>query len=270
MILNLTKHHGLANDFLVLLDPEGSVDVTADVARKVLDRRVGIGADGLLHVRKAGDGADLDLTVWNADGSVAETSGNGLRCAGQAAVDSGLVGADAVVRTGGALREMTIHEESAPGERFIGVTMGVPTLEPAAVEIPGSVVGRAAAVNTGNPHLVVEVDSLEHLDDAVMVELSRTALGEPVNLEAVLAATKGEGVSMRVWERGVGETRACGSGAVATAAAARAWGLAGDEVKVTMPGGSATVSFRPDGEAVLSGPAKFVGRIEVDPGRIQL
>lgn len=273
MILNLTKHHGLGNDFLVLLDPSGSNEVTADLARRVLDRRVGIGADGLLHVCKAGDGADLAVTVWNADGSIAETSGNGLRCAGQAAIDAGLIGGGANLRTGGSVREIHIGEEWIPGERRIGVTMGVPRLETVRkVEIPGVTTGRAAELDVGNPHLVIEVDSLDGLDDEVMGELSRTVLGRPVNLEAVVADPDGTRVQMRVWERGVGETRACGSGAVATAAAVRYWGAdhGRSEIEVFMPGGPAAVAFRPDGEAVLTGPAKFIGRIEVDPDKIQL
>ncbi|HUR48872.1 MAG TPA: diaminopimelate epimerase [Acidimicrobiales bacterium] len=269
--LHLTKHHGLGNDFLVLLDPEGATEVTADLARALCERREGIGADGLLHVRKATDGADLELTVWNADGSVAETSGNGLRCAGQAAVDAGLAGPDLFVRTGGEVRSLTAEPEIEPGLRRVSVTMGIPKVgedEPELLarllHVPDA--SRAVQVDTGNPHLVVLVRDVEQLDSHLMERMSRAVVGHPVNLEGI--SPKGSTIAMRVWERGVGETRACGSGAVAVAAASKRWGLTGDQVEVAMPGGMAIVTLRPNGEAVLTGPAKFIGRIEVDPDRI--
>lgn len=269
--LSLTKHHGLGNDFLVLLDPDGSIVVTAAMARALCERREGIGADGLLHVRKAGDGADLELTVWNADGSVAETSGNGLRCAAQAAVDADLAGPDMFIRTGGEVRSLKAEAETEPGLRRVSVTMGVPSVGEDDDELLGRLLhvpdaSRAVKVDTGNPHLVLLVRDLEQLDPHWMQRMSEVVTGAPVNLEAI--TPKGQQIAMRVWERGVGETRACGSGAVAVAAASQRWALSGDQVEVAMPGGTATVTLREDGEAVLTGPAKFIGRIEVDPDRI--
>jgi diaminopimelate epimerase len=266
MILSLTKHHGLGNDFLVLLDPSDEIEVTADLAQRLCERRTGIGADGLLHLRKAGDGADLELTVWNADGSIAETSGNGLRCAGQAAADAGLVDdRQLFIRTGGAVRSLTIGDDDTTGTRIVVASMGLPTVE--AIDAPAWG-RRAAAIDTGNPHVVVEVDDLLPLDDGLMEKASRVDFGQPVNLEAVRLDGAAGQVTLRVWERGVGETRACGSGAVASAAAARHWGMPERKIAVAMPGGAVHVRFREDGEAFLLGPAKFVGRIEVDPTRI--
>lgn len=269
-ILTLTKHHGLGNDFLVLLDPEAATEVTAGMARALCERREGIGADGLLHVRKGTDGADLELTVWNADGSVAETSGNGLRCAAQAAVDAGLTGPDLFVRTGGEIRLLKTEPETEPGLRRVSVTMGIATVGDDDEEVLGRLrapdSSRAARVDTGNPHLVVEVRDLEQMDPNWMQRMSQVVVGEPVNLEAITPSAGA--INMRVWERGVGETRACGSGAVAVAAASRRWGLSGDQVEVAMPGGRVIVSFGPDNEATLTGPAKFIGRVELDPDRI--
>lgn len=269
-ILTLTKHHGLGNDFLVLLDPEAATEVTEAMARALCERREGVGADGLLHVRTGIDGADLELTVWNADGSVAETSGNGLRCAAQAAVDAGLAGPDLFIRTGGELRSLKANSETKPGLRRVSVTMGVPSVGQDDVELLSRLLhvpdaSRVVKVDTGNPHLVIQVRDLEQLDPHWMERLVNVT-GAPVNLEAITPSAGT--LSMRVWERGVGETRACGSGAVAAAAASRRWGLAGDQVEVAMPGGRVLVTFGPDGEATLTGPAKFIGRIEVDPDRI--
>ncbi|MBW3537301.1 MAG: diaminopimelate epimerase [Actinobacteria bacterium] len=269
-VLRLTKHHGLENDFLVLLDPGRETTVTAELARALCDRRTGIGADGLLHASKGDDGADLDLTVWNADGSVAETSGNGLRCLAQAAVDAGITTADLLVRTGGQIRSLSVEAESRPGLRNVSVSMGVPHVKEAdpgafrAFQPAGA--SRAASVDTGNPHLVVVVADLDVLQAAFMERQSVEVVGEPVNLEAI--RLDGGRVHMRVWERGVGETRACGSGAVAVAAATRSWGMSGNEVEVVMPGGAVTVTHGADGSAVLRGPAKFIGRVQVDSDRI--
>lgn len=268
--LHLTKHHGLGNDFLVLLDPDRETTVTPELVQGLCNRRTGVGADGLLHARKGDDGADLDLTVWNADGSIAETSGNGIRCLAQAAVDAGIAPSDLRVRTGGHVRSVSVAPETEPGLRDVSVSMGVPQIDEAgasafrALQPAGA--SRAAKVDTGNPHLVVVVADLDVLQAPFMERQSVEVMGEPVNLEAI--RLDGGRINMRVWERGVGETRACGSGAVAVAAATRSWGMSGDQVEVVMPGGAVTVTHDPDGNAVLCGPAKFIGRVEVDSDRI--
>ena len=268
--LQLTKHHGLENDFLVLLDLPGATVVTTDLARALCNRRTGIGADGLLHARQGTGAADLDLTVWNADGSVAETSGNGLRCLAQAAVDGQVAGSEMRIQTGGEIRSLTVEPESAPGLRAVSVSMGVPQVSDAAPAafraLQPAGASRAARVDTGNPHLVVVVSDLEVLQGTFMERQAAEVAGEPLNLEAI--RLDGDSIRMRVWERGVGETRACGSGAVAVAAATRSWGMTGDETEVVMPGGAVTVTHAADGSTVLKGPAKFIGRIQVDSDRI--
>lgn len=264
--LLLTKHHGLGNDFLVLLDPDRASEVTAAIARHVCDRREGIGADGLLHVVKAGDGADLELTVWNADGSVAEISGNGLRCMAQAAVDAGVASAEMVVRTGGGIRHLTVGPESRPGLREVEAGMGYVGLgreESRLLKQLGS--SRARHADTGNPHVVWQVADKPH---SLALEMaSRDMPGGPVNAEAVTLIAP-DHLRMWVWERGAGETRACGSGSVASAAVARSWGLVGDTVRVSNPGGDLIVKLGPNNEATLTGPTKFIARVEVDSTRI--
>lgn len=264
--LTLTKHHGLGNDFLVLLDADNVTEVTAAMARALCERREGIGADGLLHVRKASDGADLELTVWNADGSVAETSGNGLRCMAQAAVDAGVAPADLIVRTGGAIRHLRVEPENAPGLREVQAGMGMVALgeeESRLLEQLGAT--RARRADTGNPHIVWLVED-QPLPRWLEVA-SRDIPGGPVNAEAI-ALVAPDHLRMWVWERGAGETQACGSGSVASAAVARSWGLVGDTVRVSNPGGDLVVDLGPNNEATLTGPAKFIGRVEVDTDRI--
>lgn len=271
--LHLTKHHGAGNDFLVLLDPARQVIVIDELARALCDRRTGVGADGLLHLERpsAGD-ADFDLTVWNADGSIAETSGNGLRCAAQAIVDAGLAPPELSIRTGNAARRVRAEPETAPGHRQVTVGMGPARL----VEEGESVVSRipsaslpashAAVVDVSNPHLVAAVNDLTALDDRFMVMVSEEALGYPVNLEVI--AIGGGDIRMRVWERGVGETFACGSGSVAAATAAHRWGLVGTAVAVHTTGGTVNVDIADEFDVLLTGPAKFVARVEVDSTRI--
>lgn len=271
--LHLTKHHGAGNDFLVLLDPARQVIVIDELARALCDRRTGVGADGLLHVERPADrDADFDLTVWNADGSIAETSGNGLRCAAQALVDAGLAPLDLSIRTGGATRQLNVEPETAPGHRQVTVGMGTATLVsegPSVTErLPADALPatHAAIVDVGNPHVVAVVRDLADVNPQFMPTVAEWAAGRPANLE-VIALAAGD-IRMRVWERGVGETFACGSGSVAAAAAARNWGLVGDAVAVHTTGGTVNVALGDDGEALLTGPAKFIARIEVDSTRI--
>ena len=264
--LTLTKHHGLGNDFLVLLDPGAEVEVPPALAAALCHRREGVGADGLLHVVKAGDGVDLELTVWNADGSVAETSGNGLRCMAQAAVDAGLASPDLLVRTGGAIRHLRVEPESAPGLREVQAGMGMVSLgeeESRLLEQLGA--SRARRADTGNPHIVWLVE--EQPQPRWLEVASRDIPGGPANAEAI-ALVGSDHLRMWVWERGAGQTQACGSGSVASAAVARSWGLVGDTVRVTNPGGDLVVNLGPNNEATLTGPAKFIGRVEVDTDRI--
>lgn len=271
--LHLSKHHGAGNDFLVLLDPARQVIVIEELARAVCDRRTGVGADGLLHIERPAEGdADFDLTVWNADGSVAETSGNGLRCAAQALVDAGLARPDLSIRTGGAIRQLSVEAETAPGHRQVTVGMGKATLvsEGASVieRLPAAALPatHAALVDVGNPHVVAVVEDLADLHERLMDTVAEAAAGRPANLEVI--SIDAADIRMRVWERGVGETLACGSGSVAAAAAARQWGLVGDAVAVHTTGGTVNVALADDGEALLTGPAKYIARIEVESTRI--
>lgn len=262
--LTLTKHHGLGNDFLVAFEPD--VADLAAFARSVCDRRRGIGADGLL-VAEAADGYAARMTLYNADGSEAEMSGNGIRCFAQAvAARRGHLGTQRILTAAGD-RVVTMQATHDPATIEAQVEMGDVTVldEPSGWAALGCNPDRPVAhLSLGNPHSVVGVDDVHDVDLA--------ALGQQVphvNLEIVEAGPESHAITMRVHERGAGITEACGTGACAAAYAARSWGLVASgpgSVVVHMDGGSATVTFAEDSpqRAVLSGPATHVGTIEIE------
>lgn len=268
--LSLVKYEALGNDFLVLLDLEGVTTVSAELARSACDRHRGFGADGLLRAGRPGDasGAALTFELRNADGSEAEMSGNGLRCLVHAAIDASAVEAGpgecfGVLSPAG-LREVTVRE-LRPGWMWASTEMGVPkvTGEPEVCNVGN---GRAF-VDVGNPHLVVLGPEPSALDVASLgAELSEE-LGKAtggLNVEFVALGPSPDELTMRVWERGVGETLACGTGSVAAAAALRWWGKVGPKVTVRQPGGQVEIELRPDGVAVLTGPSRRVGPCYLD------
>jgi diaminopimelate epimerase len=256
MPLKLTKHHGLGNDFLILLDAAGDTPVSAGLARALCDRHTGVGADGLIRATKAAAGtgagtetpadADVVMELRNADGGVAEMSGNGVRCLAQALVDAGWrPEGETRVLTDGGVRRVWVEPESGPGLRQVKVDMG-----PAKVEDHPS----GTFVDTGNPHLVI-------LDQESSCDLEQLGGQNPDrNVELIAVRNEGE-IDLRVWERGVGATQACGTGSVASAAAAQRWGLVGPRVTVHNPGGDVVVEA--EGETMLlTGPTQFVAAIE--------
>ena len=246
-ILTLTKHHGLGNDFLVLLDPSGSTPLTADLARELCDRHTGVGADGLVRATLGPAPAAATFELRNADGSQAEMSGNGMRCLAQALVDAGLVaGPDFEVATVAGVRHVAVGEETSPGLRQVSVDMGVAKVEDH---------GLGALVDLGNPHYVI-VDQDRSRDLATMGQAH-----PHLNVE-LIAVTGEDHIDLRVWERGVGATLACGTGSCAAAAAASSWGLVGPRVVVHNPGGDVTVDTSGE-RVVLTGPTQFVARVEV-------
>ena len=277
--LRLTKHHGAGNDFLVLLDADDRRPVTAAEVGALCDRHRGIGADGLLRAVPGRHGAHLAMELRNADGSVAEMSGNGIRCLVQAAVDAGWVSpGDVEVDTAAGRRRVTYRPGPEPGLAFASVGMGVPVLgEPVDAEmlglgdVPGMAFGavRAArAVDMGNPHVVVLLAAPlagESGDAVVRGAGARLERSVPsgANVEFVWAGPGADELTMRVWERGVGETLACGTGTCAAVAATASWGVTGGRVVVHNPGGPLEVELTDDG-AVLGGPTATVASIDVD------
>lgn len=280
--LAFTKGHGTENDFLLLFDEHGKLDLSPGLVRALCDRRAGIGADGVLRAVRSGDlpdGQGFDPDVWfmdyrNADGSLAEMCGNGARVFAaylerEAGVDFG-EGREIGTRAGG--RQVT----AIGGGRY-SVGMGRWTLsgggtadaEVTPRDYPSAL--PAVRVDVGNPHTVAAISSLAELS---ALDLSRPPVVEPeppngTNVEFVvpldpLGGPRGR-IQMRVYERGVGETRSCGTGACAAAIASMAWEGDGapHEWDVEVPGGELTVRLR-GSEATLEGPAVLVGDGLVD------
>jgi diaminopimelate epimerase len=268
--LEFSKGHGTGNDFVIIPDPEGAMVLTPKLVTALCDRRFGIGGDGVLRVvrsaatgDRAGAGAEWFMDYHNADGSVAETCGNGIRVFARYLVENGLVATgefEVATRAGVVVAVVT--------EDAVSVTMGLPRVygEGAARigtgaerrELPG------VAVDCGNPHLVCALPAgvdLADLDLTVPPVVDPALFPDGVNVELTAPPPGAAGpghLRMRVHERGVGETPSCGSGACAAAAAAlRAAGRASGVVTVDVPGGRLAVSLTAE-DCALTGPALVV------------
>jgi diaminopimelate epimerase len=279
MTVRLSKLHATGNDFLVLsgLGAHGGVVGTdGDHARSLCDRHRGIGADGLIVVTPGSKGADCAMVLFNADGGIAEMSGNGMRCLAWVAVRDGLGGSGALtVDSGGGRRTVEIVLDSQRMVSAATVDMGAVTFDPASIpldapsafDLEATYHGteyRGDAAGMGNPHLVLLVDDV----DAARVVQHGAHLEHDerfpsgVNVEFITAIGS-DAIRMRVWERGVGETLSCGTGACAAAAVANRRGLVGSRVTVHVPGGELTIEL---GDTIrLGGPVTHVFDVEVDP-----
>lgn len=261
------KGHGTENDFVLLPDPDGTIhpDLDPTAVRRLTNRYSGVGGDGVIRVvrseladdaRKLADEAEWFMDYRNADGSVSEMCGNGIRVLARYLWTAGLAAGPILrIATRGGIR--SVHAD--PGETFT-VEMGKATV-PSRMESFVRVRGHrwsAVRVSVPNPHAVVFVDDLSEIGDLTEPpEVSpRSAFAEGANVEFVVRRDD-QHIAMRVWERGVGETRSCGTGVCAAAwAAMRRDGIGrGATYRVDVPGGQLTVTERPDGELLLTGPA---------------
>ncbi|WP_326626696.1 MULTISPECIES: diaminopimelate epimerase [unclassified Streptomyces] len=277
------KGHGTENDFVIVPDPDDAVDLPASVVARLCDRRAGIGGDGLLHVvrsaahpeaRAMAGEAEWFMDYRNADGSIAEMCGNGVRVFAHYLQRAGLVEeGDLAVATRGGVKKVHIAKGGD-----ITVSMGRALLPGAGVTV--TVDGRswdARNVNMGNPHAVAFVDDLAHAGELRSVPPFTPAAVYPdgVNIEFVVDRGPRH-VAMRVHERGSGETRSCGTGACAVAvAAARRDGVdptqTGTPVTYTvdLPGGTLVITEQPDGEIEMTGAAVIVAEGMIDPAWLE-
>ncbi|MGE3286711.1 MAG: diaminopimelate epimerase [Pseudonocardia sp.] len=275
MTIEFAKGHGTENDFVVLPDADGTLDLTAARVAALCDRRRGLGADGVLRVVRwaalgqAEPGVEWFMDYRNADGGVAEMCGNGVRVFARYLALRGWVSPAAETAIGtraGVRRFRFAGADGTSGD--VSVDMGPARIGPATT---ATVAGRAfegIAVDVGNPHLAcVTTADVAALDLAAAPGHDAAVFPHGVNVEFVSPLDDGAGeVTMRVHERGVGETRACGTGTVAAAVAVlRAAGRTDGEVAVRSPGGRLRVTVG-DGTTLLHGPAVLVAHGVLDRG----
>lgn len=278
-VVRLSKLHATGNDFLVVgAGDTTAVDETAAVA--LCDRHRGVGADGVITIGPGRDGADCTFSLRNADGGAAETSGNGLRCVAWAAVREGLGRRGRLVVDSAVGRHVVdLDVDPETGELVAAsVDMGAVTFDPREIPLDApspfdlectvhGVTYRGDAAGIGNPHLVLLVDDVgaaRVVQHGPRLERDSRFPGR-TNVEFVQVSGD-DRLRMRVWERGVGETLSCGSGACAAAAVAHRRGMVGHSVTVSVPGGDLTVAL--GGTVRLGGAVSFVFDAEVDLGRL--
>ena len=260
------KMHGLGNDFVIVDARQEAFDVTPPLARAIGDRRTGVGCDQLI-VLEPSQGADLRMRIWNSDGGEVEACGNATRCVVQ------LTGARRIDSAGGLLQgeDLGAEVEVSIGEpRFTWEEIPLAyAMDTAALPMAWGPLEHPMALNVGNPHLIFFVDDLETV---AIEELGPRVEHDPAFPERInvnIAQADEGGIRLKTWERGAGLTLACGTGACATAVAAIKSKRATSPVKVTMPGGTLTISWVPGEPIRMRGTATHVFSGELDLEALQ-
>ena len=276
MLLNFTKMHGLGNDFVVIDGVRQSIDLSKKQIKKIANRHTGVGCDQILLVQPPTEkNVDFNYRIFNCDGGEVEQCGNGARCLALFIREAKLSGKSRwLVSTMNRQLELTIKDDGA----FM-VDMGSPLFQPADVpftadrqqerydlDLNGELI-KISAISMGNPHAVLWVDSIAQ---APVASLGRQIEAHPrfpkgVNVSFAQIVDRST-IKLRVFERGVGETNACGSGACATAAAAIAQDLVDSTVNIQLRGGQLTIEWLGEGNSLMmSGPAEisFHGHIKL-------
>jgi len=266
------KMHGLGNDFVVFDARERAIDLSPAKARAIADRHFGVGCDTIVVIRPGGAEVDASIQFFNADGSESESCFNATRCVARLLFEERGLARVKLSTKGGILTC------SDAGKGLVMVDMGPPRLEWRQVPLAGEVdtadfpleVGgatlQASAVSMGNPHCVLFVPDAEQAPVAQLGSKIETLPFFPnrTNVEFAQVLDRAR-IRMRVWERGVGITLACGTGACATAVAAMRRGLVGRKVELLLDGGALTIEWRePDNHVLMTGPTAmpFRGRLE--------
>ncbi|HVL90387.1 MAG TPA: diaminopimelate epimerase, partial [Actinomycetota bacterium] len=273
------KMHGAGNDFVMVEDLQNRITPGPELVRLLCDRHFGVGADGLIRVAPADD-ADFFMDYYNADGEAAEMCGNGIRCLAKFVADRGLVGGDKLrVGTRAGIKDLELFRGPGGDVERVRVDMGPPILERKRIPLsgPGDDALRetievddftfvATALSMGNPHCVLFVTDLDAVPFGYLgptIEML-PLFPQRANIEFVQVLSRNE-VRTRVWERGVGETLACGTGACAIAVASALRGFTDRQVSVHLPGGTLEIDWAADGRVFMTGPAEEVFRGQLDP-----
>jgi diaminopimelate epimerase len=281
--MRIAKYHGTGNDFVFVEDLADAHPVSPALVRALCDRHGGVGADGLIRVVRGGPaGADFFMDYWNRDGEVAQMCGNGIRCVGKFVIERGFTDRTEIdVETRARVKHLVIATDGTT-VTSVTVDMGPPAFELGALPMEGDPAGTflnepfeaagrswtASAVSMGNPHIVLFLDAEDDLEALDVGRIGPQIEHDPrfperTNVEFVQAR---EGrVAMRVWERGSGETMACGTGACAVLVASNLAGLAKRRSEVDVPGGVLSIDWADDDHVFLTGPATFVFEADLDP-----
>ncbi|MCI8353098.1 MAG: diaminopimelate epimerase [Clostridia bacterium] len=274
-----TKMEGLGNDYIYMdCTKSGEPDNIASLAQFVSDRHFGIGGDGLILICKS-DIADFKMRMFNADGTEAEMCGNGIRCVGKFVHDKGLTGKNNLkIETLAGIKVLNLNIVSGKVET-VEVDMGEPILEPENIPVISkenpvkdleiTVLDKTfkfTCVSMGNPHAITKVENVEEFDVekyGSILEIDKH-FPEKANIEFIEILDKKQ-VKMRVWERGTGETLACGTGACAVAVSCILNGYTDNEVTVKLLGGELKILWnKEDNHVYMTGPARIVFEGEID------
>ena len=262
--MKFTKMHGCGNDYIYIDCREGVPEDVSELAVQLSDRHKGVGGDGIILICHS-DNADFLMRIFNADGSEGRMCGNGIRCVAKYVFDNRLTDKRHLeIDTLSGVKVIDIDPEAKPGDDEIWVTvdMGKPETESIeeTIKLPDSTELTGSVISMGNPHFVCFADESPS-DKTVLVKgpsaEKHSRFPDRSNIEFAHVCGRDE-VEMRVWERGSGETMACGTGACATAVAAMAKGLTGPEVTVHLRGGDLRIFLDPRGHVLMTGPATTV------------
>lgn len=277
--MKFTKMHGIGNDYVYVNCFKEQVENPGELAIRVSDRHFGIGSDGLILI-KPSKRADFEMAMYNADGSEGAMCGNGIRCVAKYVYDYGLTDQTRIrvdTKSGIKVLDLTIGEDGKVS--FVRVNMGSPELTAAKIPIisereqvvaepveVGGVTYAITGVSMGNPHAVVYLEDVKGLDIEKVGPLfeHHERFPDRINTEFI-RVTDRENLEMRVWERGSGETLACGTGACAAAVASMVNGYTEDEVTVHLLGGDLRVRWdREENLVYMTGPAAVAFEGEID------
>jgi diaminopimelate epimerase len=276
MLIKFTKMHGIGNDFVVIDAVRQHINLTTDAIRQIADRNQGIGCDQVLLIEPPSDkNIDFNYRIFNCDGTEVEQCGNGARCMGRYIADQQLSGKKSVLlKTKNRVMEVTTKNKD-----LVTANMGAPIFTPA--DIPfnsdqqqqlypmeaGSHSVEIAVLSVGNPHAVIQVEDIDtaEVDNIGALIQAHTLFPESVNVGFMQIMDR-HTIKLRVYERGVGETQACGSGACAAAVAAIQQNLVDSQVNLELLGGSLSIEWHGDDEPIMmTGPAEtvFHGKIKL-------
>jgi diaminopimelate epimerase len=250
------KMHGLGNDFVIIDCRSVPVAMTPGKARAIADRKTGIGCDQLILIEPS-TRADITMRIFNFDGSEVQSCGNAARCV------VALIGHDSTIETAGGIIKGQM------GDAEISIDMGQPRFEwadiplafamdSAALPLAWDDLAAPMAVNVGNPHAVFFVDDSQSIDLAAIGPVIEHDAAFPERINVNIASIRDGAIDLRVWERGVGETRACGTGACATAVAALQQGRVQSPVQVHLTGGTLNIAWQPGGSILMTGGTAYV------------